>query len=72
MLTTLRAPIGCGSSAQECLWGCLVLSPTKVGNTKDTSLALLVVDVANDKGRWRCPPVPRKFVRSERNDSRHG
>jgi len=32
-----------------------VLSPAKVGNTKDTSLALLVVDVADAKGRWRAP-----------------
>jgi hypothetical protein len=36
-----------------------VLSSAKVGTIKDTSLALLVVDVADAKGRMALPTVPR-------------
>lgn len=53
----------CGSSAKEHLWRCLVLPSAKAGNIKDTSLVLLVVDVADAEGRMALPPVPTKQVR---------
>ena len=65
MLPTSSAPFGCGSSAPEHSWRCLVLSSAKVGTIKDTSLALLVVDVADAKGRMALPTVPRNLVRLE-------
>jgi hypothetical protein len=59
MLPTSSAPFGSGSSAQERLWRCLMLSSAMDGSIKDTSLALLVVDAADAEGRMALPPVPK-------------
>jgi hypothetical protein len=72
MLPTSSAPFGCGSSAKEHLWRCLVLPSAKAGNIKDTSLVLLVVDVADAEGRMALPPVPTKQSPFGKNDSQPG
>jgi hypothetical protein len=69
MLPTLSPPSGCVSSAQERLWRCLMMSTAMVDTIKDTSLALLVVDVADAEGRLALPPVPKILVRFGNNDS---
>jgi hypothetical protein len=51
MLFTSSTSSGCGSSALERPWHCLVLLSAQVSTTKDTSLALLVMDAAEAEGR---------------------
>lgn len=60
------APSGCGSSALERSWSFLVVSSPWVCITKDTSLVLLVSDVAHAEG-WRglAFPMPKNSVRLE-------
>lgn len=64
MLPTSSAPFGCGSSAQERLWRCLMMPSAMDGTIKDTSLVLLVVDAADAEGRRALPTVPKILVRS--------